>query len=191
MGTARMFRGERPLVRFRSAANEELCRQVMDAMVSLQSDMESIDLTLQREVAYCQYMYGWQTRFGHLVGWFVVGPPTSWKPYENLHELHDRRIAIHRLLMTEFGIQRYQLAVGKLPDSLEALTPYLPQSPLDPFTGRAFNYRNNGESFLLYSVGPDGNDDGGQFTTLRAHASQRGFDLDVETLIRGETMYAN
>jgi hypothetical protein len=32
----------------------------------------------------------------------------------------------------------------------------------DPFTGRELRYENNGDSFILYSVGPDGEDQHGK-----------------------------
>jgi hypothetical protein len=43
------------------------------------------------------------------------------------------------------------------PASLSAL----PNIPLDPFTGKPFKYRREGAGFVLYSVGEDGDFDGG------------------------------
>jgi hypothetical protein len=75
------------------------------------------------------------------------------------------------LALTAIAIQRYRLRSGHPPDSLEELLPqFLPESPHDWFGGRPLSYRRNDASFILYSVGIDGNDDGGDagFTGERA-----------------------
>ena len=67
------------------------------------------------------------------------------------------------LTLAAIAVKRYQLRHGAPPPSLEALTPeFLPALPYDPMSGKALCYRlepNGG--FLLYSVGEDGKDDGG------------------------------
>ena len=51
---------------------------------------------------------------------------------------------------------------GAYPESLEQLeSDVLPVLPCDPFTERAFRYKREGEGFVLYSLGPNGIDDGG------------------------------
>ena len=51
---------------------------------------------------------------------------------------------------------------GSYPESLDALVSGMSEPlPLDPFSGEAYSYRREGEGFVLYSVGPDGKDDGG------------------------------
>ena len=45
----------------------------------------------------------------------------------------------------------------------ESLVPdYLAAVPIDPYSGRPLVYRRTGDGYLLYSVGLDGVDDGGQ-----------------------------
>ena len=48
----------------------------------------------------------------------------------------------------------------------ELVPAWLPAVPLDPFSNRPLVYRITTNSFLLYSVGPDGKDDQG--TSLKA-----------------------
>jgi hypothetical protein len=50
---------------------------------------------------------------------------------------------------------------GQLPQTLSEA---LPQIALDPFDGKPLRYRleNDGKGFVVYSIGPDGNFDGGQ-----------------------------
>jgi hypothetical protein len=67
------------------------------------------------------------------------------------------------LLITALAVTAYHQNHGRYPESLEALAPaYLPSVPIDPFSaGFPLRYRLSGGSPVLYSVGPDGKDDGG------------------------------
>ncbi len=71
-----------------------------------------------------------------------------------------------RLLVTAIALKRCQLRHGRYPDDLSALVPeFLPAMPLDPMDGRPLRYRLHADgSFLLYSVGVDGVDNGGDPT---------------------------
>jgi len=66
------------------------------------------------------------------------------------------------ILLTHLAIRLFQLDENRLPNSLDELVPkYLPAVPQDPFFSGPLIYRPNGESYLLYSVGPNKQDDGG------------------------------
>ena len=61
------------------------------------------------------------------------------------------------------AVERYRLANGQFPESLDALAPkFLTKLPHDIISGQPLKYRRteNG-SFILYSVGWNGTDDGG------------------------------
>lgn len=61
------------------------------------------------------------------------------------------------------AVERYRLAHGHWPDSLDQLVPMLLSGiPKDPFDGKAIRYRRLGDGVAIYSVGPDGIDDGGK-----------------------------
>ncbi len=63
------------------------------------------------------------------------------------------------------ALARYRLAHGAYPEKLDQLVPaFLPELPLDPFTGGAFAYRVDGESARVYSLGALGLDNGGGTT---------------------------
>ena len=75
---------------------------------------------------------------------------------------HARSVAALRLVMTDLAIRGYEATNGKPPMDLAELVPnWLPAVPLDPFSNQPLIYRATTNSFLLYSVGPDGQDDGG------------------------------
>jgi len=67
------------------------------------------------------------------------------------------------LLMLSFALRAYKADHGKYPTGLKALTPnYLKENPADIFTaGKPLSYKVTGKAYTLYSVGPDGKDDGG------------------------------
>lgn len=64
------------------------------------------------------------------------------------------------------AIERFRLRHGKLPATLDALTPeFLYEVPLDPFDGQPLRYRIDPSEYKVYSVGVDGIDQGGQSAT--------------------------
>ena len=63
---------------------------------------------------------------------------------------------------TAVAVQRYRLARRELPETLDGLVPvYLAAVPADPFDGAPLRYRRTDRGFVVYSVGEDGQDDGG------------------------------
>jgi hypothetical protein len=70
------------------------------------------------------------------------------------------------------ALERYRLAHGKYPESLDALEPqFIAQVPHDIINGQPLHYRleTNGQ-FVLYSVGWNEKDDGGQFAFTKSGA---------------------
>jgi hypothetical protein len=66
------------------------------------------------------------------------------------------------LLRAALALQEYRQAHGRFPASLERLAPdVLPRIPIDPFSGRPLLYRVKAGGAILYSVGENGKDDGG------------------------------
>jgi hypothetical protein len=61
------------------------------------------------------------------------------------------------------GLERYRVAHGKYPEKLEALMPQFSANvPMDRIGGRAYLYKPAAQdSYVLYSVGWNGRDDGG------------------------------
>lgn len=61
------------------------------------------------------------------------------------------------------AIERYRLAKGKLPGQLTDLVPtYLTEVPIDPFDGQPIRYRLTEPGYVVYSVGEDGEENGGK-----------------------------
>jgi hypothetical protein len=71
--------------------------------------------------------------------------------------------ATMRLLICELALQVFRAEHDREADRLEELVPeVLPAVPLDPFTGQPLVYRPTTDGPLLYSLGYDRRDDGGQ-----------------------------
>jgi hypothetical protein len=61
------------------------------------------------------------------------------------------------------ALERYRLAGGQFPETLEALAPrFISAAPNDVIAGRPYQYRRAGDGqFILYSIGWNEKDDGG------------------------------
>ena len=60
------------------------------------------------------------------------------------------------------ALERYRLAHGEYPDSLDALAPqFMEKIPHDIINGEPLHYRLDDARFVLYSVGWNERDDGG------------------------------
>ncbi|MEW4567900.1 hypothetical protein AB1L88_08545 [Tautonia sp. JC769] len=60
--------------------------------------------------------------------------------------------------------ERHRLRHGDWPVSIEAIEDdLLPQMPLDPFSGEAFRLHRPEGRFVVASIGPNGQDDGGEY----------------------------
>ena len=76
------------------------------------------------------------------------------------------------LLVTAIALKRYELKHGNYPAELRALCPnFIAQIPRDPIDGKPMRYRPEGDgTFVLYSIGENGEDDGGNpEPSLEAH----------------------
>ena len=61
------------------------------------------------------------------------------------------------------AIERYRRQHGEMPDTLDAVVPeILPQMPIDPFDGNPLRYMLGENEVVIYSIGRDGVDNGGE-----------------------------
>ncbi len=105
-----------------------------------------------------------------------------------------RREAITRLLILDLALQAYEFEHGSPPERLEQLIPrFLATLPIDPFDpeGRPFRYVRADAGPIVYSVGPDGDDDNGRPIVQGkwgwVHPDNDGdFRLDVHRLSKGK-----
>lgn len=85
-----------------------------------------------------------------------------------------------RLIVTAIALKRFQLQHAKLPATLTELLPeFLSSVPIDPNDGLPLRYHANSDgTFLLYSVGEDGQDDGGDPTVTTTSSATPSWQND-------------
>ncbi len=78
-----------------------------------------------------------------------------------------------QIVITAIALHRHKLRHGKFPADLAALVPeFLPAAPIDFMDGKPLRYRLQSDgTFLLYSVGEDGVDNGGDTGVLGVTSS--------------------
>lgn len=93
-------------------------------------------------------------------------------------DVADRTEQSHRNLHIAFSLAAYHRDHDSYPKKLDALAPkYLPKIPNDLFSGKALIYRPSKKGYLLYSVGVNGEDEGGRFYNDDPHRG--GDDIGV------------
>ena len=79
-----------------------------------------------------------------------------------------------RNAQTAVAIERFRLMHGQIPDSLNDLVPqFLPAVPNDPFDGQPLHYHQLEKGYVIYSVGRDGQDNGGRELPAGAKLSEK------------------
>jgi hypothetical protein len=93
------------------------------------------------------------------------------------HETSLRAKAQLRCAAAALAVERYRLATGSWPATLDAIPKdILPVFPLDPFNGKPLKYARRPDGVTVYSVGVDESDDGGAYRPS-APASEPGQDI--------------
>jgi hypothetical protein len=95
-------------------------------------------------------------------------------------EQRDMAIARTGLARAALALKAYQEQKGSYPDSIKVLRGAVGwRIPQDPFSGRDFAYKREGEAALIYSVGPDLWDNGGAPLRRSAGADSRHWVGDI------------
>ncbi len=145
----------------RDRLTPEECGRLVAELASLDAHREPLDDVLLRDRAWDDHGFDdmgcvWFGRLHRIKE--DLFPLLS----ASIRHAAKRQQATARLLICELGIRTYHSEHGRPPHRLADLVPdYLPAVPQDPFGDGPLVYRRNGQHYLLYSVGPDGRDDGG------------------------------
>lgn len=93
-------------------------------------------------------------------GFLVIFMPAIGKVSELSHK---SRVSIEALITT-LAILQYEANEGQLPETLDELIAkgYLKHLPMDPYSDKSLVYEPTDDSFTLYSIGADFDDDGGK-----------------------------
>jgi hypothetical protein len=112
------------------------------------------------------------------------------------HYLHDQMIFhldLHAQLQTTLAailVERYRLATGRFPSDWKELVPgYAEASLLDPYTGQPLRLKQTDYGIVIYSVGRDGNDEGGQNLSHNHYWIYGGKGFDMKNTNLGTRIY--
>ena len=90
-------------------------------------------------------------------------------------ETQARHEAVLDLMQIGLLVEQHHARAGSYPESLDAIAPEFDGSlPVDPFTGKAYQYQPSDDGFLLYSVGSNLADDGGRHNLASGDIVWRG-----------------
>jgi hypothetical protein len=86
---------------------------------------------------------------------------------KKIAELNGRKKVTNLCCQLAVMVERYEREAGRLPDSLEELAGRLGEPiPQDPFSGQPLIYQPGAEEYMIYSVGENRVDDGGQIDEM-------------------------
>jgi hypothetical protein len=92
----------------------------------------------------------------------------------------DRNLTYQGMTPVVFALAAYRADHGAYPADLAALVPkHLAAIPEDLFSGGPIRYKRDGAGYVLYSVGPNGKDDGGRSRFDEPRAEDAGECDDV------------
>jgi hypothetical protein len=101
------------------------------------------------------------TARGNRMGEIII--PLFVPAFQKVQGAADRSEQNHRNLQLAFTLAAYYADHRRYPETLAELAPkYIDKIPDDLFSGQPLIYRLEGDGYLLYSVGVNGIDDGGQ-----------------------------
>jgi len=96
--------------------------------------------------------------------WYNLLTKMSIEVYPQVRNNFDKSEVRRREREIALALNAYRSQYRKYPVTLqEAETFWKSTFPLDPYSSKSFRYKSKGSTFLLYSVGMDGNDDGGKW----------------------------
>lgn len=114
-------------------------------------------------------------------------------PFDDHHRIHKllfpavekvassywRSVAETRSTVAAIACERYRLKHGRWPASLAALAPeFLSAVPLDPFDGQPLRLKRLPDGIVIYSIGADRTDDGGDLRRIdNPYGKDEGFRL--------------
>jgi hypothetical protein len=157
------------------------CRTTSSQLAKIDRSREAFDEFAKRDRIWSQCAMGWRGRLELARDDLLYGEWNGFWSVQSIKRLGGRHVANLRLLIAELAVQAYRLEHDAPPRSLDVLVPnYLVEVPIDPFSGAPLRYRVGGPEPLIYSVGPDGDDDGGRGLSREAFFLESDGDMILD-----------
>lgn len=165
---------------------------LLDAMRRARTNASFKDALAELKIKLTQFGFPAESAAGSLnfLDWYAEDPADIDVRWILSSSVVSLKSAINKVLLAEAtkalavtatALKRYRLRYGSYPTELSALVPeFLPSVRRDPVDGQPLRYHLNSDgTFLLYSIGEDGVDDGGDARSVKdpaSHSWQRGRD---------------
>jgi hypothetical protein len=103
----------------------------------------------------------------------------TFSSYAGVGRRENEGVARQRLVRVALAVENYRNDNGKLPENLNELAQkYFTRVPEDPFTGSELAYRRTDKGYVIYSVGPDRDDNGGlEEANKKQSADKQSYDI--------------
>lgn len=152
--------GMAALAELRESLTSGQCNDLIDTLQTLEANREPVEEVCARDQLWGRIVLEWKWQLIHIVR-TITGSEPDVRPL--LEKAADQTQASFRLLICGLALRSYSVENAQPPEKLGDLVPdYLREVPLDPFSGKPLVYRREAAKYVLYSVGPDSQDDGGQ-----------------------------
>lgn len=153
--------GKESLYRVTGELSPKTCRELTRELSLLEKRQEPLAEIQHRERIFNENAHHWRQHLWMFLA-EVVGLESD--AANTAREVRAKTVATSHLLTITLALRAYLVERGAYPDELQQLVPdYLRSLPHDPFqpTGNGFVYRLADGGYVLYSFGPNGQDDGG------------------------------
>jgi hypothetical protein len=134
-------------------------RKIIDVLETNMSGREDALVKYARSLAYHERRSGWPMRLELILMRGRELPENVRSHYESMERRAETQA---RSIQLFYAVKLFRDQHGRLPAALDELSPeFLPALPRDEFSDEPMRYVVDGEQYRLYSVGPNGVDDGG------------------------------
>jgi hypothetical protein len=161
-------------------SNDE-CRQALVEVRQSLEDRPDVETVMAYNAYWLRACFGWRNDLYNSAWWLAGENPTAIyyhvdeEQFRNLDRLGLLRL---RLMEARLALELYRREHGKWPADLQDLVPkYLAVKSADPYSTTSLIYSCQDERFLLYSVGPDGRDNGCRKSSNEEDMKLDGFDI--------------
>lgn len=159
--------------RFRSCRGQldaMRCRMLVQRLLTVDAERESFEQAIVRNGLWRHSVDGWRGRYQATVS--RLAGIRRWSIPVEVARWND---SLFRLLIVDLALRAFVLENKRYPEELHQLVPdLLSRMPADPCSGQSLVYRRLPDRYLLYGVGLDGRDNGGDLVPLREMYRQRG-----------------
>jgi hypothetical protein len=149
---------EQLLARHRNDVSPAKAGEIVAALEQMLSGREPLEVLVARQWVQMERSQGWQGKLLAVLAPYRTNP-------DGIAQARDSDIrsalSLHSVQIL-YAMRLYQVDHRRLPKELSELAPNcLSQAPLDPYTRQPLVYEPTGATYVLYSVGPNGIDEGG------------------------------